>query len=142
MLVPLGLHEQLMVFGMALFCAVFFGKINQIFPGAMTLAALCGRLAAGWVLAWGLMAVLLVLTKTAESVSRLWLVGWLVTSIPLLWVGRAISFFIVSNLHRAGYQNKTVLIYGAPDMIGTVLERVRRASASGCTSLASTPASR
>lgn len=125
--------EHLLILSLALFSALFFGKIDRLLPGGEALASMAGRAAAGWLVVWTLLIVLLALTKSAESVSRLWLVTWLGMTIPALWIGRTIAFFTAARLHRAGYQNKTVLLYGDTTMVRAVSDRIRQATGSGYT---------
>lgn len=125
--------EQLLILSLALFSALFFGKIDRILPGGEALASMAGRAAAGWLMVWTLLIVLLALTKNAESVSRLWLVTWLGITILTLWIGRIIAFFTAAHLHRAGYQNTTVLIYGDTSMVRSVSDRIRQSTGSGYT---------
>lgn len=129
--VSLGAQEQLMVLGLALFCAFFLGRMDLIFPGGQALAQIAGRVVGAWVVAWTVLTVLLVMTKTAELVSRIWLVSWLVTTVFTLWSGRLLAWFIVTRLHRAGYQRKAVLIYGDPALMRSVIDRIEQAVGSG-----------
>lgn len=126
-------QENLLILSLALFSALFFGKTDRILPGGQALASMAGRVAAGWLMVWTLLVVLLALTKNAESVSRIWLVTWLGLTIVTLWIGRVIAFFISAKLHRAGYQNKTVLLYGDFSMVRAVSDRIRQATGSGYT---------
>jgi Undecaprenyl-phosphate glucose phosphotransferase len=127
--------DELLILSVALFFALFFDKINRILPGGAALAATAGRVAGGWLLIWSLLIVLLALTKTVENMSRIWLVTWLGTTIVTLWIGRLIAFFIAVRMHRAGYLNKKVLLYGDISVVRTVGERITQATGSGYTIL-------
>lgn len=127
--------DQLLILTVGLFFALFFERINRILPGGVALAAVAGRVAGGWLLIWSMLIVLLALTKTVENTSRIWLVTWLGATIFTLWIGRLIAFFTVIRLHRAGYLNKTVLLYGDVSLLKAVRERVQQEKGSGYTIL-------
>src|SRR5665647_1835261 len=59
-------QENLLILSLALFSALFFGKTDRILPGGQALASMAGRVAAGWLMVWTLLVVLLALTKNAE----------------------------------------------------------------------------
>jgi putative colanic acid biosynthesis UDP-glucose lipid carrier transferase len=114
----------------ALFSALFFGKVYRMWPGG-SLAAMVGRVTLGWLMAWTLLLVFLALSKNAGNFSRLWLVTWLVTGIGLLWIARVAAFLIMAQMRRAGYQHKSVILYGDTRMLQTVRARIEQATWSG-----------
>lgn len=129
-LTPMGNAEQALTLGTAVFAALFFGKVYRLWPGG-ALASMIGRVTLGWITTWALVLLLLVLTKTAESFSRIWLVTWLTTGVSCLWTGRITSFFIMARMRKAGYQHKSVVLCGDSDMLDMVRSRIQHATWSG-----------
>lgn len=129
-MVELGAGERMMVLGTAAFATLFFSKIYRMWPGG-SLGAMVGRVTLGWVMTWVAVMVLLVLTKSSGSFSRIWLVTWLFTAVGTLWLGRVVSFFLLAQMRRAGYQQKKVLLYGDTHMLKTVRRRIESATWSG-----------
>jgi putative colanic acid biosynthesis UDP-glucose lipid carrier transferase len=128
--VEMGPNERMMVLGTAAFATLFFSKIYRMWPGG-SLAAMVGRVTLGWVMTWTAVVVLLVLTKSAETFSRIWLVTWLGVAVGTLWLGRIMAFFMLAQMRRAGYQQKKVLLYGDTQMLQTVKRRIQNATWSG-----------
>ena len=128
--VELHSSEKLLVVGIAAFSALLFSKVYRMWPGG-SLPAMVGRVTLGWVIAWAMLAVLLVLTKSAESYSRIWLVTWLGVATVTLWMGRTLSFLIMGQMRRAGYQHKKVLLCGDAEMLQSVKQRIEGAAWSG-----------
>ena len=69
-------EDQLALLTLAVFASLFFGKVYRLWPGG-SLAAMVGRVTVGWLLCWVSLMVVLVLTKTSDKFSRIWLVTWL-----------------------------------------------------------------
>ncbi|MBP8285235.1 MAG: undecaprenyl-phosphate glucose phosphotransferase [Rhodoferax sp.] len=115
---------------MSLFSGLVFGKVYHLWAGG-SLGAMLGRVTFGWLIAWMLLIVLLAMTKSAESFSRIWLVTWLGVSGLLLWTGRVAAFLVMARMRSAGYNHKTVVLYGDTDMLQAVRERIERATWSG-----------
>ena len=122
--------ERSVSLGAAIFAGLFFGKIYRMWPGG-SLPAMVGRVTVGWLITWALVILMLVLTKSAEMFSRIWMVTWLVTATLTLWLGRIAAFLIMANMRRAGFQQKTVLLYGDTKMLTTVRQRIEKATWSG-----------
>ena len=122
--------EHMLVLGLASFSALFFGKMYRMWPGG-ALAAMVGRVTAGWLTAWTALVMLLAFTKSAETFSRGWLINWLLMTILTLWLGRIIAFFIMAQMRRSGYQHKSVVLYGDTTMMSKVRERIGQATWSG-----------
>jgi putative colanic acid biosynthesis UDP-glucose lipid carrier transferase len=129
-LVDVGPNEQLLIFGMASFAALFFGKVYRLWAGG-SLPAMVGRVTVGWVSTWVMLTVLLMLTKTTDAYSRIWMVTWLVTGLVVLWAGRTCAFFLMAHMRRAGYQHRKVILYGDSKMMDTVRGRIAKATWSG-----------
>lgn len=85
-------EDQFLIVIMSVFSALVFGKVYHLWAGG-SLGAMLGRVTIGWLLAWMLLVVLLVMAKSAESFSRIWLVTWLLVSGLLLWGGRVVAFW-------------------------------------------------
>ena len=62
------------------------------------LLAMLGRVALAWVITWGVVMTWLVLTKSSESLSRIWLGYWGINSLLFVWLGRIGLFFLMSWL--------------------------------------------
>jgi putative colanic acid biosynthesis UDP-glucose lipid carrier transferase len=122
--------ERLLILGLAAFSSLFFGKVYRMWPGG-SLAAMVGRVTLGWVTTWVMLIVLLAMTKSAESFSRVWLVTWLMVSTMTLWMGRITAFFVMAEMRRSGYQHKSVVLYGDTKMLSTVRNRIEQATWSG-----------
>ena len=122
--------DQILVLGLAVFSALFFGKIYRLWPGG-SLGAMIGRATFGWVVTWVLLIVLLAMTKNMESFSRLWLITLLVMTAVTLWIGRATAFAIMARMRSAGYLQKSVVLYGDTKTITAVRQRIKSATWSG-----------
>jgi putative colanic acid biosynthesis UDP-glucose lipid carrier transferase len=122
--------ERLLILGLAAFSALFFGKVYRMWPGG-SLPAMVGRVTLGWFATWVMLIVLLTMTKSAESFSRIWLLTWLLVSTITLWMGRITAFFVMVEMRRGGYQHKSVVLYGDTKMLSTVRNRIERATWSG-----------
>jgi putative colanic acid biosynthesis UDP-glucose lipid carrier transferase len=123
-------EDQFLIVIMSVFSALVFGKVYHLWAGG-SLGAMLGRVTIGWLLAWMLLVVLLVMAKSAESFSRIWLVTWLLVSGLLLWGGRVVAFLVMAKMRRDGYHHKTVVLYGDTDMLTAVRERIAMATWSG-----------
>ena len=123
-------EDRFLILGVATFAALFFDKVYRMWPGG-SLPAMVGRVTLGWVTVWTLLMALLVLTKSAEKFSRVWLLSWLFITIVTLWTGRIAAFFIMVRMRRAGFQRKRVVLYGDTKMMHTVKDRIERATWSG-----------
>ena len=128
--VTLKPEVSFLILGLASFAALFFDKIYRMWPGG-ALAAMVGRVTLGWAASWTLLLVMLIFTKSAENFSRTWLVTWLLVTVLTLWVARSIAFFIMAHMRRAGYQHKSVVLYGDTKMMSTVRSRIEHATWSG-----------
>jgi Undecaprenyl-phosphate glucose phosphotransferase len=122
--------DRLLVVGVAFFAALFFGKVYRMWPGG-SLPAMVGRVSVGWLITWTALIVLMALTKSAEMFSRIWLVSWLGLALACLWIARAMAFFAMAHMRRAGYQHKSVLLYGDTNMMKTVRDRISKSTWSG-----------
>lgn len=123
-------NEKLLVLVTALFAALLFSKVYRMWPGG-SLVSMVGRVTVGWLATWVLLIVLLALTKSAETYSRIWMVTWLLVGTATLWVARLVSFFAMARMRRAGYQHKSVLLYGDEKVLKTVRERIENSTWSG-----------
>jgi putative colanic acid biosynthesis UDP-glucose lipid carrier transferase len=129
-LVEVGPNERLLIFGMAAFAALFFGKVYRVWAGG-SLPAMVGRVTLGWLFTWAMLTILLMLTKTTETYSRIWMVTWLVMGLVMLWLGRIGAFLLMAQMRRAGYQHQTVILYGDSTMMDAVRGRIEKATWSG-----------
>jgi Undecaprenyl-phosphate glucose phosphotransferase len=121
---------SLLCTGAAIVGVFFFHKIYRMWPGG-SLSAMVGRVTIGWIITWASVIVVLVLTKSAEQHSRVWLVTWLLTGAVLLWGGRTLAFMLLTQLRVAGFQHRKVILYGDTKMLATVNERIKKAAWSG-----------
>jgi putative colanic acid biosynthesis UDP-glucose lipid carrier transferase len=129
-IVEVGSGEHFLILGLAGFTALFFGMVYRMWPGG-SLPSMAGRVTVGWILTWVMLTVLLVLTKSSETFSRVWLVTWLITGTVMLWIGRIIAFFTMAKMRSSGYQHQSVVLYGDTKMIEAVRNRIERATWSG-----------
>lgn len=129
-LLPMRPLDRLLILAVAAFSALFFSRMHRMWQGG-SLAFMMGRVTMGWVSAWTVFVVLLVLTKNAESFSRIWMVTWLGVTTLTLGLGRVGAFLLLARLRRAGYQRKTVLLYGDTMMMDGVRKRLESASWGG-----------
>lgn len=90
-----------------------------------------GRVSLSWLTTWGLILVWLVLTKSAEGFSRIWLVSWLVSGLTLLMLGRTLTYFLLKQLALHGYNQQTVLLIGDGKLNATIRQRVRHSAWTG-----------
>ncbi len=128
--VTMGRGELALTWGTAMFAALFFGKVYQMWPGG-ALASMIGRVTFGWFITWAVVLLLLALTKTTEAFSRIWMVTWLVTGTMALWGGRVLAFLLFAQMRRQGYQQKSVVLFGDSAMLDMVRSRIHSASWSG-----------
>jgi putative colanic acid biosynthesis UDP-glucose lipid carrier transferase len=115
---------------MASFAALFFGKVYRMWPGG-SLPAMVGRVTLGWCFTWAMLTILLMMTKTTDTFSRIWMFTWLFTGTVTLWIGRIGAFFLMAQMRRSGYQHQSVILYGDTKMMDTVRTRIERATWSG-----------
>lgn len=115
---------------MASFAALFFGHVYRLWAGG-SLPAMVGRVTLGWCFTWAMLTILLMLTKTTETYSRIWMVTWLLTGTVALWLGRIGAFMLMAHMRRAGYHHQRVILYGDSKMMDTVRLRIEKATWSG-----------
>lgn len=128
--VALRPEATLLIVGLAACSALLFGKTCRLLRGE-ALAPMVGQVILGWLAAWAAMIVVLVLTNVSAEFSPGWLASWGGITLLTLALGRAIAFFSMAQMHRAGYQRKTVLLYGDPKMMSAVRARIKLARWSG-----------
>jgi putative colanic acid biosynthesis UDP-glucose lipid carrier transferase len=129
-LVAFQLDESLLLLGAAGFSTLVLSRIDRRWSSS-SLSAMVGRAVAGWMVAWTFLIVLLVMTKSAESFSRIWLVYWLVFSVLTLAVGRISAFLIMVRMRRSGHFLKRVVLYGEGQAISVIQNRIKQESWSG-----------
>ncbi|MDX2308534.1 MAG: undecaprenyl-phosphate glucose phosphotransferase [Hyphomicrobium sp.] len=84
------------------------------------------RIAAGWTLTLGLVAVSLVLFKMAAEFSRVWLAMWLLTGGVALMAGRLAVAHTVRALAQDGRLYRRAVIYGAGPVSEDVIRQLER----------------
>ena len=125
-----GPQEQFLILVVAFVAALFMGKVYRMWRGG-ALAAMVARVSLGWLLTWVLLLMFLVMTKSAETFSRIWLLTWLPAGFVMLWAGRVLAFFVMARLCQAGLQLRRILLVGDSAMAGMVRRRVAGSACSG-----------
>lgn len=123
-------QEGFLLLGAAGFSTLILSKIERRWSGG-ALSAMVARAVVGWFTAWTCVMVLLVMTKSAESFSRIWLVYWLVFSVLTLALGRIVAFLAMVRLRRSGHLLKRVVLYGDARALTEIENRVQQESWSG-----------
>lgn len=103
------------------------------------LPAMLGRVALAWAITWGLMMTWLVLTKSSEGFSRMWLGGWAVTSLLLTWAVRTGLFIFMSWLQGKGVNELRVLLVGKGRSVTAIRRRVKASAWTGYKVVGVTP---
>ncbi len=107
-----------------------FFRIYRPFRGA-SLWVEVQALFRAWVIAVAIMAILLVLTKTTEFYSRLWLMGWAGASFAMLAAFRIALRILLRAVRRRGYNQRHVAVVGAGILGREVAQRLRGAPWTG-----------
>ena len=103
------------------------------------LPAMLGRVALAWAITWGLMMTWLVLTKSSESYSRMWLGAWGITSLLFTWVGRTGLYMFMSWLQGKGVNELRVLLVGTGKSVTAIRRRVKASAWTGYKVVGVTP---
>lgn len=93
--------------------------------------AMLGRVAVSWLTTWVLLLVWLVMSKTAEDYSRLWLLVWAFATLVLLWVERLSVYFVLRWLRQKGFNHKDVVLIGDSLSLEDIRERVGHSAWTG-----------
>lgn len=104
------------------------------------LPAMLMRVAVSWGGAWGLLLVWLVLSKTAQDYSRVWLIGWGAGSLLLLWLERCGVYLMLRYLRSQGYNHKTVLVVGDASLRTSIRRQAHASAWTGYDIIGSLPA--
>lgn len=103
------------------------------------LPAMLGRVALAWAITWGLMMTWLVLTKSSESFSRMWLGAWGVASLLLTWMVRTGLYMFMSLLQGKGVSELRVLLVGSGKSVTAIRRRVKASAWTGYKVVGVTP---
>lgn len=95
------------------------------------LPAMLGRVALAWAVTWGVVMTWLVLTKSAESFSRIWLGYWGINSLLFAWLGRIGLYFFMSWLQGSGVNELRVLLVGTGKSVSVIRRRVKSSAWTG-----------
>jgi len=95
------------------------------------LLAMLGRVALAWVITWGIVMTWLVLSKSGESLSRIWLGYWGINSLLFVWLGRIGLFFLMSWLQGKGVSELRVLLVGTGKSVTVIRRRVKASAWTG-----------
>ncbi|MDR3411213.1 MAG: undecaprenyl-phosphate glucose phosphotransferase [Formivibrio sp.] len=125
------LENYLLVEGLG--CLLMVGVSNKVYSlwRGGELQAMLQRVAFSWLVSWVLVLVWLVLTKSTQEFSRIWLVSWLISALILLCFARASVYGLLRIFPNKGYNNKTVLLIGDPGLNASIHERVLHSSWTG-----------
>ncbi len=119
-----------LMFAFALVLVLVVSNIYRSWRGGRVWALL-GRVGLGWLITWGLIMTWLVLTKTSDGYSRLWLTTWAGLSLVMLWACRFAMFASMSALRSAGLNHMRVLLVGSHAMAVGLKRRLRGSSWTG-----------
>lgn len=103
------------------------------------LPAMLGRVALAWIITWGMVMTWLVLTKTSEDYSRIWLGTWALGGLLLTWLGRVSLYFFMSWLQGTGVNELRVLLVGSGRSIQDIRRRVKASAWTGYKVVGVTP---
>lgn len=103
------------------------------------LPAMLGRVALAWIITWGVIMTWLVLTKTSEDYSRIWLGTWAMGSLLLTWLGRVSLYFFMSWLQGSGVNELRVLLVGSGRSVQDIRRRVKASAWTGYKVVGVTP---
>jgi putative colanic acid biosynthesis UDP-glucose lipid carrier transferase len=85
----------------------------------------------GWLVALLSVVVWLFLSKFSSDLSRLWFVGWAISSTLALCLLRALVYGVLHLLRRSGYNFKTLLLVGSASSFADVKQALAAAPWSG-----------
>ena len=122
-------YAQLM-FGGATSMVLVSSMIYRSWRGGQ-LTAMLGRVGLSWLITWGILMTWLVLTKTSDDYSRLWMSYWAVTSLLMAWLTRALSYLAMTGMRSTGLVQMRVLLVGSTDAVSPVRRRVKASAWSG-----------
>ena len=113
---PVGLRYAGAILGLAAVAAILFQVAGAYRIGAFRrFAKTTARLAAGWTLAFLVVAGVLVLAKVADHYSRLWLVGFYSAGFLVLVAERfALSRYIGAQVRQGRFDRRTAIVGGGP----------------------------
>ena len=108
-----GFHYYAVIVIQALVVVIcsFFSDIYLAWRG-LSLKHQLTRVVLAWLFSFGFIIVFTVLTKTAESFSRLWLCSWIVISIAMALSFRMGVYLLLAKLRTDGRNNRSILLVG------------------------------
>ncbi|CAG9250223.1 undecaprenyl-phosphate glucose phosphotransferase [Paraburkholderia unamae] len=90
-----------------------------------SLYSLFARVCAAWLAVEGTGILLSFSVHRADSLSRLWLAYWVVASVALLIVSKALVHMVLRGIRREGYNQKAVAVVGGPRYGRFLIEHMR-----------------
>ncbi len=127
---PLRPDHHMLVIGTAACVALLLGNVLPFLRGE-ALAKLLGFVTLGWLVGWLLAIGVLVVAGSAEPLAWGALAGWAFAAALALVIGRSVAFVALGLLYRAGYQRKSVLLYGDAKLVGDVRNQIMQSASSG-----------
>lgn len=77
-----------------------------------------------WTTVWIVVIVLLFSLKESSEFSRIWLFGWYITTLLIMFIVRRVIYHLLNSMRRRGFNHKKVVVFGAGDLGKEVLSRV------------------
>jgi putative colanic acid biosynthesis UDP-glucose lipid carrier transferase len=78
-----------------------------------------------WTTVWVVVIVLLFSLKASSEFSRVWLFGWYMSTLMIMFIVRRVIYQVLNSMRRHGLNHKKVVVYGAGDLGKDVLSRVQ-----------------
>ena len=78
-----------------------------------------------WTTVWVVVIVLLFSLKASSEFSRIWLFGWYITTLIIMFIVRRIIYHLLNMMRSKGFNHKKIVIFGAGDLGKDVLSRVQ-----------------
>lgn len=107
-----------------------WGELYRSWRGASLMSMLKG-IYLRWALVSGLVLLGLFIFKSAEEISRLWFLIWILVGLGLLFLERGVVYLTLRFLRSIGYNHRHVVIVGSGKVALQLMERVRKATWSG-----------
>lgn len=107
-----------------------WGDLYRSWRGASLVTMLKG-IYLRWTVVSGLVLLGLFLFKSADEISRLWFLIWVLIGLSLLFTERVVIYLLLRFLRKIGYNHRHVVIVGSGKVAKQLIDRIKKASWSG-----------
>lgn len=121
---------EIVVAASALFYVASWGELYRSWRGASLISMMKG-ICLRWVIASGLILLGLFLFKSADQISRLWLLIWVFLGLFLLFAERIAIYLTLRFLRRIGYNHRHVVVVGSGKVATQLIDRIEESAWTG-----------